>query len=313
MKKKIILTAVLMLAETMTLITLILSYHFASRIENSAVMQIPAGSIYNIITKLKKEGVDLSWLDVWFLRVMGTPKQGWIDLGGENLSRLDLYLGLIEGKAALEEIRFVPGETTVMILDRLAERLGLDAQTLRRAYLEKAPIKEGYLVPETYRVPMGIDETGLVQILITRAAIIHENRAIAALGRYETKQWVAYLTMASVIEKEAASHEEMPLIASVIVNRIERGMRLQMDGTLNYGYHSRERITPQRIREDTSRYNTYRHRGLPPEPVCVVSQQAIEAAINPAESDYLYFVRNRDGTHTFTRTYREHLREVHRD
>jgi UPF0755 protein len=87
-------------------------------------------------------------------------------------------------------------------------------------------------------------------------------------------------------------------------------MRLQMDGTLNYGRWSHVRVTPERIRDDNSTFNTYKHRGLPASPVCNVSEAAIRAALHPARSDYLYFFRNDRGTHDFSVSYRKHLKKV---
>jgi UPF0755 protein len=99
----------------------------------------------------------------------------------------------------------------------------------------------------------------------------------------------------------------MPVIASVIYNRLEKGMKLQMDGTLNYGDYSHQVVTPERIKTDTSFYNTYKYKGLPPAPLATVSMQALKAAMFPAETDYLFFMLNKDGSHNFSKTYEEHL------
>ena len=83
-----------------------------------------------------------------------------------------------------------------------------------------------------------------------------------------------------------------------------------MDGTLNYGEFSNLKVTPERIKNDTSRYNTYKYAGLPPHPVSSVSVDALKAAIFPAKSDYLYFVRDKSGKHTFSKNYDEHLKAI---
>lgn len=85
-------------------------------------------------------------------------------------------------------------------------------------------------------------------------------------------------------------------------------MRLQMDGSLNYGQYSHTKITPEMIRNDTTSYNTYRYDGIPKAPVGSVSFKAIQAAIFPANVDYLYFVRNKNGVHSFAKNYDEHLK-----
>jgi UPF0755 protein len=113
--------------------------------------------------------------------------------------------------------------------------------------------------------------------------------------------------MASIIQKESNSVKEMPLISSVIYNRLEKNMRLQMDGTLNYGKYAHTIVTPERIRTDESLYNTYKHKGLPPAPLSTVSIEALESAYSPKSSDYLFFMLNKDGSHNFAATYAEHL------
>jgi UPF0755 protein len=113
-----------------------------------------------------------------------------------------------------------------------------------------------------------------------------------------------------VIQKEAANNEEMPIVASVINNRLKKEMALQMDGTLNYGKYSHIKVTPKRIREDKSSFNTYRNKGLPSSPVCSVSLEAINAVLHPQETNYLYFMKNKSGVHDFTHSYKEHLRNI---
>jgi len=88
-------------------------------------------------------------------------------------------------------------------------------------------------------------------------------------------------------------------------------MKLQMDGTLNYGKYSHIRITAKRIKEDTSSYNTYKYRGLPKDPVSAVSLSAIKAAIFPVKSDYIYFVKNnKTGLHKFSKSYKSHVNNI---
>ena len=112
--------------------------------------------------------------------------------------------------------------------------------------------------------------------------------------------------MAAIVQKEAANIDEMPIIAGVVRNRLHKDMPLQMDGALNYGAFSHTKITPKRIKEDTNPCNTYKFKGIPPYPCASASLDSIKASINPADVEYLYFVRNKNGTHTFTKTYEEH-------
>ena len=135
----------------------------------------------------------------------------------------------------------------------------------------------------------------------------YQELSLQFLHKYDKKEWLKILTIASVIQKEAANNDEMPIISSVIFNRLKIDMALQMDGTLNYGKYSHVKVTPKRIKTDTSGFNTYANKGLPPYPVCSVSITAIKAALNPKKTNYLYFMKNKAGVHDFTNSYRQHL------
>lgn len=147
--------------------------------------------------------------------------------------------------------------------------------------------------------------------LVNSSKKAHSELSNKIFGEYNEKKWFKILTVASIIQKEAASNDEMPLVASVIYNRLDKGMRLQMDGTLNYGIYSHETITPDRIKTDMSEFNTYLNDGLPPTPICSVSINAIKAAINPAKTEFLYFVLDKKTKkHKFSKTLTEHNENV---
>lgn len=275
------------------------------------LVYIPHGSVTKIITHLRKnESISVGILDKYLFRFFGQPQSGWIDLKYSVLSKGDLLYSLSHNKAAVKTITLVPGETSYFFLKSLSKTFNMDASLLKKYYQEIMPLAEGYIVPETYNIPLGLNEKELINIFYLLSHQTHKQRAENFLGVYHEKQWFKYLRMASVIQKEAANIEEMPLVASVIVNRIRKGMRLQMDGTLNYGLYSHQKVTPFRIRNDRSRFNTYKYRGLPLLPVCAVSIHAIKAAIKPAKSDYLYFMKNKQGSHDFTRYYSTHLKNI---
>jgi UPF0755 protein len=121
------------------------------------------------------------------------------------------------------------------------------------------------------------------------------------------------VTLASIVEKEASRLEERPLVAAVYANRLRIGMPLQADPTVIFGLQRAGKYTGNLRRDDLafdSPYNTYRYRGLPPGPIASPGRAAIEAAINPAAVDYLYFVSRNDGSHEFARTLDEHNRNV---
>ncbi len=278
--------------------------------KSSNVLYIPQGSIKQIITYLKSRNFELTSLDGYLLRFIGYPQQGWINIGVEHLSHGDFLYRLATSKAAMTSVTLIPGETTALFLDSLSSRLSLDRALLEYYFLEFAPISEGALVPETYHLPMGIDEKRAIRILLHQSRQQMRLWSEKIFGTYDEKKWFHFVTLASVIQKEAASEEDMPVVSSVIYNRIKKGMRLQMDGTLNYGRYSHDKITAERIKQDNSPYNTYKNNGLPPLPVCNVGIDAIKAAIFPADTDFLYFVLGKDGKHHYTSYFSTHRKNI---
>ena len=273
-------------------------------------MHIPSGSISAIISHLQDKNIPLTTIDKTILRFLGSPQQGWIYMGSKEMTHGDFLYRLTRAKAAMTSVTLIPGETSYGFSQQLALELDLDAKVLYKNFLKYAPYQEGSLVPDTYKLPMGIEEKDLVIHLLRSSAVRHKAWAEKIFGTYHKKKWHQYLIMASVIQKEAANKQEMPIVASVIYNRLKKGMKLQMDGTLNYGKYSHQRITANRIRSDKSHYNTYKHKGLPSLPVCNVELAAIKAAIFPAKTKYLYFMKGKKGTHDFSRYYSTHLSNI---
>ena len=159
-------------------------------------------------------------------------------------------------------------------------------------------------------MPIGISEKNFIYLIVESSIKKHKELSNKFFGKYDEIRWFKYITIASIIQKEAASIEEMPKVSAVIYNRLKLGMKLQMDGTLNYGKYSHTRVTPAMIKNDDTSYNTYRFKGIPKYPVSSVSIDAIKAAIYPANVDYLYFMKNKQGVHDFSKSYTKHLEHI---
>lgn len=286
------------------------SYYLAGKMESSSVVYVPKGSIQSIISHLNKNNFQLTSVDSYMLRLFGDPQHGWIHVGYTKLSHGDFLHRLATGKAALQKVTLIPGETMYFNIRKIAKEFALSSVSLKQYYDSYAPYNDGVILPDTYHIPIGINEQHIMYYLVNRSMSLHKKLARKILGVYDQTQWFKYVTIASIIQKEAANIEEMPLISAVIHNRIKRGMRLQMDGTLNYGRYSHTKVTPYRIKNNSSHFNTYKIRGIPPEPVAGAGLEAIKAAISPADADYLYFVKNKNGTHTFSKSYKSHLRNI---
>ncbi|MDT8420121.1 MAG: endolytic transglycosylase MltG [Desulfuromonadales bacterium] len=170
---------------------------------------------------------------------------------------------------------------------------------------------EGYLFPETYRFTPGLAESELIRMMVQQLFARLDDELLAAaeqrgLNRHQL------LTLASIIEKETGQADEMPLIASVFHNRLERKIPLQTDPTVIYGIADFDGNLTRRHLTTATPYNTYLIRGLPPGPIASPGVAALHAAAHPAETSYLYFVSRGDGQHAFSATLQEHNRAVRR-
>jgi len=296
--------------EITLIIILSLMYYLNQPIKTAKILYIPKGSINKIITQLQRNNYDVWKLDSYILRLIGSPQNGWIDLKTNINTKADFLYKLTTSKAALQKVTLIPGETTYVFLNELAKKLNLNAVLLLKEYKQQAPLPEGVLVPETYQIPIGIDEHMVIKILLNLSLHRTKQLSYKIFGTYNEKRWFHYVALASIIQKESANNREMPIVSSVIYNRLKKGMKLQMDGTLNYGKYSHLKVTAKRIREDMSIYNTYKHKGIPKIPVCNVSVDALKAAIFPAKTNYLYFVKSKSGTHKFACNYSTHLANI---
>jgi UPF0755 protein len=298
-------------AENIALV-LIISFAFYTTlpVKTTRTLLVPQGSITYIISQLTQKGYALSPIDKYILVFLGKPQSGWVDIGATRLNRIDFLYKLATAKAKMEEITLIPGETTELFLTSLAKDLNLSKKKLDTYYKEFSRYPEAGIYADTYYVPYGISEQHLMHFLTTESEKRYQEISQKVYGTYREKKWLNILIVASIVQKEAANIKEMPLVASVIYNRLNRGMPLQMDGTLNYGKYSHIKVTPERIKNDTSRFNTYKYKGLPPSPIGAVSLDALKAAMKPAKTNYLYFMKNSQGVHDFTDSYRKHLRHI---
>ncbi len=282
-----------------------------STITTKPLLFIPKGSTLSVITYLQKEGYDVDKFDYYLVKMFGYPQAGWIKLGSDKLSREEFFYKITHAKAATKDLTLIPGETKEIFFDLVSKKFDLNSTKLLDAYARLAPIKDGLIFADTYSIPIGINEYKLIEFLINKSLKKHKKLSKKILNYYDEKEWFGkYITISSIIQKEAANAKEMPLVSAVIYNRLKKGMKLQMDGTLNYARNSHKKVTSTIIKDDKSLFNTYKNSGLPPYPICAVSKEAIYAAINPSSVSYLYFVRGKNGKHIFTNTYKEHLKNI---
>ena len=175
-----------------------------------------------------------------------------------------------------------------------------------------APDLEGYLFPETYAMPRDTSSAKLVSVMLARfRQLFTSDMQEKARALELTPRQV--VTLASLVEKETAQPQERPIVAAVYLNRLRVGMGMQADPTVIYALQRAGRYDGNLRREDLafdSPYNTYRYAGLPPGPIASPGLASLQAAVEPAKVDYLYFVSRNDGSHVFARTLAEHNKNV---
>ncbi len=164
---------------------------------------------------------------------------------------------------------------------------------------------EGYLYPDTYEFFPNTPAEKVLDVMLLnfcRRFCRPYQHQISARGRSLHQ----IVTIASLIEREAKLDEDRPRIAGVLENRLTKGMKLEIDATIQYALgHHKQRLYNKDLLVD-SQYNTYRHEGLPPGPIASPGERSLRAALAPEKNDYFYYVARPNGTHYFTRTAREH-------
>ena len=227
---------------------------------------------------------------------------------------------LAEGKIISQKITLIEGITLADLRrqlqtdPRLTHRLQtLTDDDLRRQLDIDTPHLEGWFLPETYFFNPGDSDLSILKRAHHRMKDTLKEAWHTRQQRDTLKTPYEALILASIVEKETGKGEERPLIASVFLNRLRVGIRLQADPTVIYGIGATfdGNITRAHLRQDTP-YNTYTRGGLPPTPIALPGKAAIQAVLNPAASPYYYFVATGDGGHHFSETLREHNNAVNR-
>jgi len=272
---------------------------------------------------LEREGVVGNARVFWLLgRVLG--KGGSLKAGVYTLDKpltpLALYAKIERGEVSQALVQFIEGWNWREVRAVLAAQPLLkndsadmsDAELMQAIGAEESH-PEGLLFPETY---FYTPHTSDLNVLRRAYRLQHQKLMAACEARapglpYRTPYEA--LIMASIVEKETGAAFERPQIAGVFLNRLRLGMRLQTDPTVIYGLGERfdGNLHKADLQRDTP-YNTYTRAGLPPTPIAMPSEAAIQAALNPAKTDALYFVARGDGTHIFSSNLDAHNRAVNR-
>ena len=272
---------------------------------------ISSSKLDDVTKSLEQNGYTVTWIDRLMMQVTEVPTVGWYSVDPDAYDRLDFFRTLYRQKTETMDIVVYAGETAEELTSRLANDMKLDPKKLLSFYRKHTLFNEADIFADSYTLARNADEDVTMSYLfdISRRTLV--SYAVENFKEQpEILELKILLTMASIIQKESNDVKEMPLISSVIYNRLEKGMKLQMDSTLNYGEYSHTIVTPERIKTDTSYYNTYKHKGLPIQPLGTVTLDAFNAAKYPASNDYLFFMLSPMGGHNFSATYAEHLANI---
>lgn len=323
-RRRFIIAFVIPLSLFLLLATIVgLSFLPASFNPQSLLVTIPRGSSPKEIAGLlkKKRLIRSSFAFLFLVRLMGEEKnlKAGDYLLSPHLWPAEIIDKLARGESLSVWVTIPEGYTTRQIAEKL-ERLGLvdahrflriarwEGRSFRNSRFLPPANLEGFLFPDTYKISRGATERQIIEMMVKN----FQRKVIAPLetsfrqAEQEGRSLREIIILASLVEREAKYDRDRPLIAGVLLNRLQRGMPLECDATVQYALGiTKSRLTSKDLAVD-SPYNTYKHKGLPPGPICNPGLKSILSALNPAETPYLFYVARPDGYHFFSRTIEEH-------
>lgn len=221
---------------------------------------------------------------------------------------------LVNGDVATTKILIPEGLTIKQIKILLAnnDTLSGDVDCVSGNLAAICNVRDGDIFPDTYKVARGTPRLAVLDLARRKMEDVKSKMASRSMPR-PLQNWNDVVTLASIVQKETPKVSEMPIVASVYLNRLRSGMRLQADPTVVYvltdglGDMQGEPLLTGHLKLE-SPYNTYRNAGLPPGPIANVGAAALKAVLKPADTNYLFFVADGQGGHKFSNSYEEHLK-----
>ena len=294
------------------ILMVLIAYNFFLPLgKENKTLYFPNNTPETITRTLKDHGFNITEWDKYLLSTVKLPSSGWYDISHLHGGRYHFFKHLKDTPSQTLKLKVFAGETSCELVNRLAKDLKLDEEKLLEVYSNKSRFQEADIFAKTYTVARNADENTTLAYLFDRSRQILENfKKEHFIKEADFNTVKILLTIASIIQKETNNPKEMPLISSVIYNRLKKGMKLQMDGTLNYGKFSHCIVTPERIKSDNTFYNTYKYKGLPPAPINLPEISSIDAVLNYEKHQYIYMCAKEDfsGYHYFAKTNAQHER-----
>jgi len=238
-----------------------------------------------------------------------------------GLSTTEIIERLAKGETTSYSFTIPEGYTLKQIVDKLASKnyinkdrfLDLAAHsTFKHGFLRDVPPGpnrlEGYLFPDTYQITKKTTEQDIINMMLDRFDQELRKYHVSELAAKRGLTVHQAVTLASIVEREAQKDEERPKVAAVFLNRMKKGWKLESCATIQYILGEPKARLFEKDLQINSPYNTYKFSGLPPGPIAVPGGPSLQAAVNPADVDYMFFVVSEDGKHIFSRTLEEHNR-----
>ncbi len=260
------------------------------------------------------------------LAAMVTGQAGELKKGeyriSTNMSIHEMLGKITSGHSEAEQVVIPEGYTVRKIAKLLDERhivsedeflaAANDSQLLypyMKGNRKVSFVTEGFLFPDTYFIPTDSTGEDIVKMMLKNFDDHVPQEMKEQIGKTNLSIY-QFVTLASLIEKEAKFEQDRPLIASVFLNRLQKGMKLQSDASISYAMGSYKTAYSIDETEYDSPYNTYRYAGLPPGPICNPGLECMTAILKAPKTEYLYFVADKDGHNHFAVTYDEHMNNV---
>ncbi|HHX13639.1 MAG TPA: endolytic transglycosylase MltG [Clostridiales bacterium] len=287
------------------------------------LVEIPSGSGTETIANLLNDAGMIDSALAFRIQSKLKGLDGQYKAGQYNLSRsmamTEIMNLLQEGHSLTTRVTIPEGLDIKRLTKLLADKQLIDpvkfADELENGqfdypFLKDAPAGpnrlEGYLFPETYDLFANASEYDIINTMLKQFNKLFTDKYYAR-AKELNMDINQVITLASIIEREAVVQEDRPVISGVFHNRLEKNMRLQSCATVQYILGEQKDNLSKADIAIESPYNTYIHAGLPPGPIASPGKLSIDAALWPAETDYLYFLAKGDGSHVFSKTYQEHL------
>jgi UPF0755 protein len=292
----------------------------------SVEVVIPAGATGDKIGEALEAAGVVKSAEGFYQEIVGDDRAGSIQPGTYRLHQRmssEAALDALLDRANRVEITVVipEGSRVDQIVDAITTSTNISKSDVEDALGDADAIglpdaadgnPEGYLFPATYTVDDGMTAVDLLRQMVDQTKKVEEELDISGRAESLGLSEEQLLTVASILEYEARRDEDYPKVARVLYNRLDEDIPLQLDSTVSYVSKRKGDVwTTEAERADPSEYNTYQHIGLPPGPIGSPGRKTIEAALNPAEGDWLYFLADKQGVTHFSKTYEQHVDICH--